>query len=167
MESYQAGIAGERVHMDIKGPFVTSHTGKKYVLMITCQFTKWLECHAISDQTAEMIVETFYNEWMVRFGTPTQIHTDQGRNFDGNVLKILCKLLEIAKTRTTPYRPSSNGQVEWYNRTLAQFIRCFLEGKQQDWDKYVPALGMSIRETVNRDTGFTPNMMVLGRKVNI
>ncbi len=50
------------VHMDITGPFVTSHTVKKYCLMITCQFTKWLECHAISDQTAEMIVETFCNE---------------------------------------------------------------------------------------------------------
>ncbi len=104
---------------------------------------------------------------MVRFGTPIQIHTDQGRNFYGNVLKTLCKLLVIAKTHNTPYRPSSNGQLERYNRTLTQFIRCFLEGKQQDWDKYVPALGMSIHATINRDTGFTPNMMVLGREVNM
>jgi transposase InsO family protein len=44
-----------------------------------------------------------------------EIHTDQGRNFESKLFGLLCELLEIAKTRTTPYRPSSNGQVEKYN----------------------------------------------------
>ncbi len=167
LQSYHAGCAGEWTHLDITGPFIQSNGGKRYVLMIVYQFTKWLECHVISEQTAEIIAQVFFEEWVAHFGAPSQVHTDQGLNFDGKLFKSLCNLLEITKTCTTPYRPSSNGQVERYNRTLAQFIRCFLEGKQRDWDTYVPALGMIIRATVNRDTGFTPNMMVLGREVNM
>ena len=37
----------ERVHVDILGPFTTSHSGNEYILMMCDQFTKWLECAAI------------------------------------------------------------------------------------------------------------------------
>ena len=57
---------------------------------------------------------------MARFGCPLEIHTDQGRNSESELFKEMCELLEIGKTRTTSYRPSENGQVERYNRSIAQ-----------------------------------------------
>ena len=167
LHNYRAGAPGDRVHLDILGPFVTSSQGNRYVLVAIDQFSKWVELRALPEQTAEAIAKSFFEDWVVRFGTPTQIHTDQGKNFDGNLFKSFCKLLEIAKTRTTPYRPSSNGQVERYNRVIVQFIRCFLEGKQKNWDLYLPALGMSLRASVNRSTGFTANLLHLGREVHM
>ena len=47
-----------------------------------------------------------------RFGCPLEIYTDQGKNFDGKPFSSVCELLEIAKTRTTPYCSCSNDQVE-------------------------------------------------------
>ena len=46
-------------------------------------------------------------------------------------------------------------------------IRCYLEGKQKDWDKNLQLIGMAIRSMVNRSTGFTPNYLMLGREISI
>ena len=162
---YHAGSLMERVHVDILGPFTPSSQGNQYVLMLVDQFTKWLECYPLPDQTAESVAKCVVDGFISRFGCPLEIHTDQGKNFDGKLFLSVCELLQIAKTRTTPYHPCSNGQVERYNRTLLQLIRCFLKGNQQDWDQYLQQLAGAIRSTVNRQTGFTPNLMMLGREV--
>ena len=81
------------------------------------------------------------------------------------LFKEMCELLEIGKTRTTSYRPSANGQVERYNRSIAQIIRCCIGNRQESWDDFVGISVGAIRATVNRSTGFTPNRMMLGREV--
>jgi transposase InsO family protein len=167
LQSYQAGYPGERIHLDFMGPLTTSTKGNKYVLSIIDQFTKWIEICPLPDQSAELTAHTLVDRWISRFGVPVIIHTDQGKSFDGHLFRELCQVLEIGKTRTTPYRPSSNGQVERYNQQIASFIRCFLGDKANTWDQHLELLGMSLRATVSRVTGFTPNMMVLGREVTL
>ena len=165
LTKYQAGLPGDRVHLDIIGPFCESVQGNRYVLMIIDQFTRWLEMVALPTQGAEIVAKSFFESYVVRFGVPLQVHTDQGRNFESCLFKSFCALLEVAKSRTTPYRPSANGQVERYNQLVLNYLRSFLAGKQREWDQYIPVLGMAVRATVNRSTGFTPNMLQLGREV--
>lgn len=102
--------------------------------------------------------------FIVTFGCPLDIFTNQKKQFDGNFFKVLCDLLQITKRRTTPYHPSSNGQVEHYNRTILQRIRCYIEKKAEFWDRDLPLLAMALHSTVNRHTGLKPNRIVLGRK---
>lgn len=130
-------------------------------------FTKWVECVALPSQTAEITACSTVNEFFVRFGYPYEIFTDQGRNFESELFREVCKLFHIHKARTTPYRPSGNGQVEWYNRTLIDAIRCYVDGQPRTWDKYLSPLAGALRSSVNRNTGFTPNKLMLGREVNI
>ena len=163
--SYHAGSPLERIHVDILGPFTPSRNGNQYILMIVDQFTKWLECFPLPQQSAELTAKQVVDGFISRFGCPLEIHTDQGKNFDGKLFHAVCELLQVTKTRTTPYRPCSNGQVERYNRTLLQLMRCFLKGNQTYWDEHLQQLAGAIRSTVNRSTGFTPNMMMLGREV--
>ena len=89
----------------------------------------------------------------------------EGRNFESRMFKEVCDLLKIVKTRTTPYRPSANSQVERMNRTILQILRCFIQGQQEYWDLHLATVGMAIRSTVKRQTGFTPNFLMLGREV--
>jgi transposase InsO family protein len=69
------------------------------------------------------------------FGCPFQIFTDQGRNFESKLFVAVCELLKIHKARTTPYRPSANGQVERYNCTLMDAVRCYIDKAQDRWDE--------------------------------
>ena len=50
---------------------------------------------------------------------------------------------------------------------MLQFVRCFLEGKQADWDKFLPSLGMSLRSMVSASTGYTPNYLTFGQEINL
>ena len=162
---YHAGSPLERIHIDILGPLIETPRGNQYVLVVVDQFTKWVECYALADQTAERVARTLVSEFIGRFGCPLELHSDQGRNFESRMFKEVCDLLKIVKTRTTPYRPSANGQVERMNRTILQILRCFIQGQQEDWDLHLATVGMAIRSTVNRQTGFTPNFLMLGREV--
>lgn len=56
---------------------------------------------------------------------PTQIHSDQGREFESELFSHLCSHIGIDKTRTTPYRPQSGGQVERMNMNLKQMLSIF------------------------------------------
>ena len=163
--SFHAGAPVERVHLDILGPFSPSSSGCEYILMLVCQFTKWMEAYPLPDCRAETVARTVVDHFISRFGCPNIIHTDQGSNFTSSLFKSVCELLEITKTRTTPYRPCSNGQVERYNRTLLAIIRCYLKEGFSDWDKDLNILTSAIRSVPNRQTGFTPNMLMLGREV--
>jgi hypothetical protein len=120
------GFPMERVHLDILGPFNSSENGNRYILMMVDQFSKWVEMAVIPDQSAFLVAH-----FIVTFGCPLKIHTDQGKNFDGNLFSALCEALEVAKTRTTPYHPSSNGQMERYNTVVMQMVRCYIEKKKK------------------------------------
>jgi transposase InsO family protein len=96
------------------------------------QFTKWCEIVPLPSQTAETTAKAAVNELCARFGCPFSVHTDQGRNFESKLFKAICDLLHIHKTRVTPYRPSANGHVERYNRTLMDAVQCFVAESQRD-----------------------------------
>ena len=166
MINYHAGAPMERVHLDFLGPLPKSAKGNQHILMMVDQFTKWVECVPLPSQTAAETARAAVGEFFSRFGCPFEIMTDQGRNFESKLFVAICKLLKIHKARTTPYRPSANGQVERFNRTLMEALRCFIGKAQTKWDEHLPQLAGALRATVNRSTGFTPNRLMLGREVN-
>ncbi|XP_060758004.1 uncharacterized protein LOC132868818 [Neoarius graeffei] len=166
LQSYQAGAPLDRLHLDILGPFPVSSSGNKYILVIIDQFTRWVEAFAVPDQGAETTAKKLVYEFIARFGSPLELHTDQGRNFESCLFQSVCRLLQITKTRTTPYHPASNGQVERFNRTLLQMIRCYVDKNQKNWDEHLPLLTSAYRSSRHGVTGFTPNQLMLGREVH-
>ena len=69
------------------------------------------------------------------------------------------------KTRTTPWRPCSNGLVENFNKTLGGMLRQMTSKHQRDWDQHIELATMAYRSTVHESTGQTPNRMMLGREL--
>ena len=117
LTKYHSGAPMERVHLDFLGPLPETTQGNAHILVMVDQFSKWLECTPLPTQTAEQTATAAVNEFFSRFGFPFKIFTDQGRNFESRLFKSICDVLQIHKTRTTPYRPSSNGQVGHCYRT--------------------------------------------------
>ena len=107
-------------HMDFAGPLPKTTRGNKYIFALTGPFTKWPEAFAVPDQSAQTTAEVVYREIVCRYGVPDGLHADQGKNFEANLMRELCKRLDIQRTRSSPANPQGNGQAERTNRTLAE-----------------------------------------------
>ena len=161
----KVGFPGERLAMDIVSPFPKSDQGKKYVLIISDCFTRWTEAYPIPNQEAVTIAETLVKEYICRYGVPQYLHTDQGRNFESKLIKNVCELLGIKKTRTSPYHPQSDGMVERFNRTLEAILSKYVSDNQRDWDVHLLLVMMAYRSSVHEATTFTPYFMMFGREI--
>ena len=169
LRQYPVGGPMERVAMDIMGPFPESQRGNRVILVLADYFTKWAEAFPLPNQEASTIAEKLVEEVVCRFGVPRELHSDQGTNFESNLMAEVCRLLGIHKTRTTPYNPKSDGLVERMNRTLLDMMAKMIEPAQgqRDWDQVIPYALMAYRSAIQESTGETPNMMMLGRETRL
>ncbi|GFS55317.1 retrovirus-related Pol polyprotein from transposon 412 [Trichonephila clavipes] len=130
-------------------------------------FTKWPEVYPIPDQESPTVAEAVVQHWISRYGVPLQLHSDQGRNFVSAVLKGVCELLGIDKTKTTPLHPQSDGMVERFNRTILNNLSLMVSKNQQDWDQKVPLFLLAYRSAVHETTGYSPSQMLFGRDLRL
>ena len=165
LQTFLSGMPNERVAMDIVDHLQASRAGNVCVLTITDHFTKYVKTVPLSNQTAETVASAFFTEWVAPFGAPQSLHTDQGTNFTSDLIAELCELLDIYKTRTTPYHPAGNGQVERYNRTMMDLIHSEVRDNPERWDEALPIACMAFNSTVHTATGFEPNLLWLGRNI--
>ena len=121
----------EKVAIDILGPLPMTDNGNQYILVFGDYYTKWTEAYALPDQTAQRVADCVM-DFICHFGCPRQIHSDQGRNFESDPFQQMCTLMQVHKTRTTPYRPQSDGLVERFNRTLQQMLSMYVNDRRYD-----------------------------------
>ena len=167
LKKYVMGLPLERVALDILGPLPLTAQGNRYVLVMSDYFTKWVEAVALPDQEAKTTADAFVTHFVTKFGVPMFLHTDQGRNFESKLFKEMGRLLGVKKTRTTAYRPQSDGLVERFNRTLATMVTAYASEHQRTWDKYLPMLTMAYRSTPHESSGLSPNQLMFGREINL
>ena len=151
--------------MDILSGLPTATDGSKYVLVLVNAFTKWVEAYPLPDQEASTCMTAAYTQFFARFGLPRQLHSDQGRNFESALVKELCSLTGIHKTRTTSFHARSDGLTERTNRMLLKMLRTVTEDHPEEWPSRIPALLSAYRMSKHASTKVTPNMAMLGREV--
>ena len=47
------------------------------MLLVVDQFSKWVECYALSDHMAERVARTLVSEFIGRIGCPLELHSNQ------------------------------------------------------------------------------------------
>lgn len=90
-----------------------------------------------------------------------------GDQFESQLFREMCKMLQVNKTRTTAYNPQFDGLVERLNRTIKDMLSKYLTVHQIDWDKYVDGLVLAYNTTPHETTGITPYRMVFGNEASI
>jgi len=160
-----AGRPWQTVAVDLVGPMPMSTHGNSCILVLTDHFTRWADALAIPDASTPTVARALDQHVFCYFGLPEQIHTDQGAQFQSQLMRNLCWVWGVNQSRTTPYHPQGNGVVERNNRMLGDALRCLLLGKSQEkWDAMLPQIMRAYCSTPHSSTQETPNFLMLGQE---
>ena len=114
--------AWDTVALDLMGPYPTSSTGKKFVLVVTDLFTRWTEVFPTGSSTAPTIISLMEREVFPRWGYPKQILSDNGRQFIGHKWIDACRRWDCELWTTPVYHPRAN-PTERRNQEIKKGIR--------------------------------------------
>lgn len=106
----------ERIHIDFAGPM----NGKTYLIIID-SFSKWPEVYNMKTITSTATIERLI-DCFSRFGLPSTIVSDNGRQFVSEEFAKFMKDNGIKHVFTAPYYPASNGQAERYVHTIKRAV---------------------------------------------
>lgn len=152
----------ELVCMDYLSLEPDSHDTRN-ILVITDHFTKFAVAVPTKDQKARTVAKALWENFLVHYGFPSRLHSDQGRDFESRTIRELCSLIGAEKVRTTPYHPQGN-PVERFNRTLLSMLGTLEEKDKQHWRDFVKPLVHAYNCTRNDTTGYSPYELMFGRQ---
>ena len=139
----------ELITTDMMGPLKKTAKGFLYIMVVCDHYTKWVEAYALRNLTANEAAQRLA-QFIFRYGIPETILSDQGTNFQSQVLVELWDLLDIRRARTSPMHPQTDGLSERFNQTLRKMLSAFVSAKQNDWDQYLSPLCFAYNTAVVR-----------------
>lgn len=101
LQTIHANRPFEKVAADITELPVTP-SGHKYVLVLQDYFTKYVNLYPMKDQRAVTVAHCIFEQYVTERGVPECLHTDQGRQFEADLIKELCSKLAAPKLGLLP-----------------------------------------------------------------
>ncbi|KAG7197658.1 hypothetical protein KM043_016479 [Ampulex compressa] len=153
----------DKIAVDVVGPLQETSKGKRYILTIQDQLTKYLMARAMKDQKTSTIVETFVKSYISIFGPPKNILTDNGTNFTGQLMKEFNDWMKMKHITTTAFHPESNDSLERSHYVIKEYLKTTAEDLI-NWDDYVEMACYSYNSATHEATGYTSYKLVYGIK---
>ena len=146
-------------------PAVAAH--KKFLLVATDYFSKWVEAEAYTSIKDKDVTTFIWKNIICSFGIPQTIIANNGPQFDNIAFRNFCSELNIRNSYSTPSYNQSNGQAEATNKTLITALKKKLKQAKGKWVEELPGVLWAYRTTPRRSTGNTPFALAYGMDVVI
>ena len=95
------------------------------------------------------------NVWR-HHGLLETIISDRGTTFTSKFMKELNSLLGITANVSTAYHPQTDGQTERVNQEIEQYLRIFVNHRQNDWADWLPMAEFAYNNWIHSSTHKTP-----------
>jgi hypothetical protein len=151
------------ISIDLIGPLVPSK-GKDMILVIVDRFSKkayFLPCNTTI--TSQGVANLYRDHVFKEHGLPKKVISDRGSQFVSGFMKGLYQNLGIEANPSTAYHPQTDGQTERVNQELEEYLRIYVNERQNDWVDWLPIAQFCHNDRSHSATGFSPFMITTGR----
>ncbi|OAA34053.1 pol protein [Beauveria brongniartii RCEF 3172] len=111
-------------------------TGAIYdsILVIVDKLTKYAYYIPYMESSdAKDLAYMFFKTVVAQHGLPTKLISDRDKLFTSNFWKCLMETMKIKQGLSTAFHPQSDGQTEILNQVLEQYLRSYVNYRQDDW----------------------------------
>ncbi len=117
--------------------------GLKYLLFITCRYSKLVKVAPLQRITAWELARAFGIHWAFCHGPPKILLADIGRQMTAKFLTHVCQILGVKNVFTATCHPRTNGQNERLNRTILASLRHYVADHRKEWDLYAETVALA------------------------
>lgn len=158
-----AMTAFQKVMLDLVGPLENDEDNNRYILTLQCELSKFVECYPLPNKEAKTVAKAFVENFILRYGIPQEILTDQGTEFTASIFQEVCSLLKINSLRSTAYHHQTLGALENSHKNLGSFLRIQALNNPTQWSTWLPYWSFAYNNTVHTETKYTPFELVFGK----
>jgi len=138
--------------------------GYNAIMVVVDKLSKMLHALPTRDSLTSAGLARLFRDYVWKHhGLPWQIICDRGPQFVSEFMKELNSLLGIKTAASTAYHPQTDGQTERANQEVEQYLRLFVNHRQDDWPEWLSLAEFSYNNRVQASTRQTPFMLNNGR----
>ena len=124
--------------LDIIGPFLKAAGNRRWLLVSTDYFTKWVEAEPLSNIKDVDAKRFVWKNIVTQFGIPHTFISDNSLQFDSKAFRSYCCDLGIKNRYSTPAYPQGNEQAEVVNKVIVSGLNKRLDDAKGRWVEELP-----------------------------
>ncbi len=128
--------------------------------------TRFSSACVIPDKKQETIIEHVFKHWISIFGSPKNILSDNGCEFNNSAMRELGELLNVQVRTTAAESPWSNGITERHNALIGSMLDKIIEEQNCSLELAL-AWAVNAKNSLSNVYGYSPYQLVFGKNPNI
>ena len=132
--------------------------------------TTWVDrlsrrIHLIPSHTSDNALHTakgFFDTIYRHHGLPDEILSDRDSKFVSRFWTELMRLAGVTLRISSSHHPQTDGSTEVMKKMVENYLRCFTNYHQNDWDEYLISAEVAYNSAILEDHGHSPFFLDLG-----
>ena len=121
---------------------------------------KFIPCHKTID--GQGVVQLYFQHLFPWFGIPKRIISDRDPRFTSHFSRAVSEATGIKQNFSTAFHPRTDGQSERMNRWIEDYLRQFINGRQNNWSTLLPVAEFAHNSWTHETTKHMPHELILG-----
>ncbi len=126
---------------------------------------KFIPCNKTIDGPG--VAQEYLKHLVPWFGVPKCIISNRDPHFTSNFSKAICKALGIQQNLSTMFHPRTDGQTEWMNTWIEQYLQPWTTGQQNKWAKLLLIAEFAHNSWKNDTMHHSPHELLIGTRPQV